>query len=97
MPLIVMDVDEQWGQLIVTNEFGAVENPPRRFRRQPIGSDPDFRIHISDRLLEIHDGPFLELGLKGIVGQMIQLPQRREDRPNPDRLAFRFEQFKKCA
>ncbi len=64
MPLIVMDVDEQWGQLIVTNEFGAVENPPRRFRRQPIGSDPDFRIHISDRLLEIHDGPFLELGLR---------------------------------
>jgi len=24
-----------------------------------IGVDPDFRIHVSDRLLEIHDGPFL--------------------------------------
>jgi hypothetical protein len=40
-----------------------------------IGIDPDFRIHVSDRLLEIHDGPFLELGFKGIVGQLIQLPQ----------------------
>jgi hypothetical protein len=30
-----------------------------------IGIDPDFRIHVSDRLLEIQDGPFLELGLKG--------------------------------
>jgi putative restriction endonuclease len=39
-----------------------------------IGIDPDFRIHVSDRLLEIHDGRFLELGLKG-------------DRRNVDRIA----------
>jgi hypothetical protein len=62
-----------------------------------IGIDPDYRIHVSDRLLEIHDGPFLELGLKGIVGQVIQLPRRFEDRPDGDRLALRFEQFKKSA
>jgi putative restriction endonuclease len=30
-----------------------------------IGIDPDFRIHVSDRLLEIRDGPLLDLGLKG--------------------------------
>jgi predicted restriction endonuclease len=24
-----------------------------------IGIDPDFRIHVSDRLLETHNGPFL--------------------------------------
>src|ERR1700747_555868 len=36
-----------------------------------IGVDPDYRIHVSDRLLEIHDGPFLSLGLKGIVGKLI--------------------------
>jgi hypothetical protein len=33
-----------------------------------IGIDPDYRIHVSDRLLEIRDGPFIELGLKGIAG-----------------------------
>ena len=59
--------------------------------------DPNFRIHVSDRLLEIHDGPFLELGLKGIVGQVIQLPRRNEDRPDRGRLARRFEEFKKAA
>jgi hypothetical protein len=47
--------------------------------------------------LEIHDGPFLELGLKGIVGQVIDRPRRLEDRPDRDRLALRFEQFKKAA
>ena len=36
-----------------------------------IGIDPDYRIHVSDRLLEIHDAPFLELGLMGIVVQVI--------------------------
>jgi hypothetical protein len=27
--------------------------------------DPDYQIYVFDRLLEIRDGPFLELGLKG--------------------------------
>jgi len=39
-----------------------------------IGIDPDYRIHVYARLLEMHDGPFLELGLKQIVGRVIQLP-----------------------
>jgi len=29
-----------------------------------IGIDPDFQIHVSDGLLDLHDGPFLEPGLK---------------------------------
>ena len=62
-----------------------------------IGIDPDFGIHVSDRLLEIHDGPFLELGLKGIRGSQIALPRRSVDHPDRDRLALRFEQFKKSA
>ena len=41
-----------------------------------IGVDPDYRIHVSDRLLEIPDGPFLELGLKRNAGQLIRLPRR---------------------
>ena len=39
-----------------------------------IGVDPDYRTHVSDPLLEIHDGPFLELGLKGIAGTLIDRP-----------------------
>jgi len=62
-----------------------------------IGIDADFRIHVSDRLLEIHDGPFLELGLKGIAGTLIDRPRRHEDHPDRKRLALRFEQYKKAA
>ena len=52
-----------------------------------IGIDPDYRIHVSDRLLEIHDGP-----LKVIARTLIDRPNRIEDRPERDRLAIRFEQ-----
>jgi hypothetical protein len=50
--------------------------------RRLIGVDPDYRVHVSDRLLELHDGPFLELGLKKIGGQLIKLPRRAADYPD---------------
>jgi putative restriction endonuclease len=94
---IVMDAHEQLGQPIVPNGLPLTKIHHAAFDTHLIGIDPDFRIHVSDRLLEIHDGPFLELGLKGIRGQAIQLPRRTEDRPDRDRLAERFEQFKMAA
>jgi putative restriction endonuclease len=70
---IVMDADEQLGQPIVSNGLPLTKIHHAAFDSHLIGVDPDFRIHVSDRLLEIHDSPFLELGLKGIVGQVIEL------------------------
>jgi putative restriction endonuclease len=94
---IVMDVHEQLGQPIVPNGLPLTKIHHAAFDAHLIGIDPDFRIHVSDRLLKIHNGPFLELGLKGMLGQAIQLPRRTEDRPDRDRLAQRLEQFKKAA
>jgi len=94
---IVVDADEQFGQPIIPNGLPLTKLHHAAFDAHLIGIDPDYRIHLSDRLLEIHDGPFLELGLKGIAGQVIQLPRRSLDRPDRDRLAIRFEEFKKAA
>ena len=79
-------------------EWLAVDqNSSCGFRCSTDRDRPRFPHHVSNRLLEIHDGPFLELGLKGIVGQVIQVPRRSVDRPDRDRLARRFEDFKKAA
>jgi putative restriction endonuclease len=94
---IVMNAGEQLGQPVISNGLPLTKLHHAAFDAHLIGIDPDFRIHVSDRLLEIHDGPFLELGLKGIVGQLIRVPRRSEDRPDRDRLAVRFEQFKQAA
>ena len=61
---IVVDADEQLGQPIVSNGLPLTKLHHAAFDAHLIGIDPDYRIHVSDRLLEIHDGPLLELGLK---------------------------------
>jgi hypothetical protein len=55
--------------------------------------DPDYRLHVSDRLLAQNDGPMLE-SLKRISGELIHPPRREKDLPDRDRLALRFERFK---
>ena len=54
--------------------------------------DPDYRLHVSDRLLAQNDGPMLE-ALKRLHGNTIHLPSRTKDRPDRDRLALRFERL----
>jgi hypothetical protein len=68
---IVMDADEQLGQPIVSNGLPMTKLRHAVVDSHLIGIDSDYRIHVSDRLLEIHYRPFLELGQKGIVGQVI--------------------------
>jgi hypothetical protein len=61
-----------------------------------IGIDPDYRRHVSERLLGQNDGPMLD-ALKGLNGVTIHLPARVKDRPDRDRLALRFERYKSVA
>jgi putative restriction endonuclease len=94
---IVVDGHEQLGQPVVTNGLPLSKIHHAPFDAQLIGIDPDFRIHVSDRLLDLHDGPFLEQGLTAMAGRLIRLPRRKEDYPDKERLALRFEQFRKSA
>ncbi len=57
-----------------------------------IGIDPDYRLHVSERLRGQNDGPMLE-ALKRLHGGTIHLPNRAKDLPDRDRLALRFERF----
>ena len=59
-----------------------------------IGIDPGFRIHISEQLLSMNDGPMLEHGIKAMNGGAILLPNRKIDRPSRDRLEARYELFR---
>jgi putative restriction endonuclease len=94
---IVIDGHEQLGQPVVSNGLPLTKLHHAAFDANLIGIDADLRIHVADRLLEIHDGPFLELGIKSIRNTQIVLPRRRADSPDMDRLALRFEQFRRAA
>ena len=62
---IVVDANEELGQPIVSNGLPLTKLHHTAFDAHLIGIDPDYRIPVSDRLLEIDDGPFLELVLEG--------------------------------
>ena len=51
-----------------------------------IGINPDYKIHISEALLSINDGPMFEFGVKALAGRSIRLPLRCGDNPDRDRL-----------
>jgi putative restriction endonuclease len=90
---IIKDADERLGQPVVPNGIPLSKIHHAAFDAHLIGIDPDFRVHVSERLLARHDGPFLE-ALKGLRGGTLRRPLRPQDAPDRDRLAMRFEEFK---
>jgi putative restriction endonuclease len=84
------------GPPVVTNGLSMCSIHHRAFDMDLVGISPDYRVHVSSRLLEEDDGPMLET-LKHAHGQPIELPRRRKEHPDPDRLAVRFERFGSAA
>lgn len=93
---IVADTNERWGQPVISNGIPLSKIHHAAFDAHLIGIDPDYRLHVSQRLLEQNDGPLLE-ALKRQDGQRIHLPRRRDDYPDRDRLAERFDGFRSAA
>ena len=90
---IVADRDELLGQPVVPNGIPLSKIHHAAFDAHLIGIDPDYRLHVSERLLRQNDGPMLE-ALKRLNGGTICFPDRERDRPDRERLAQRFERFK---
>ena len=93
---IAPDTHEQLGQPVVPNGIPLSKIHHAAFDAHLIGIDPDYRLHVSDQLLDKQDGPLLET-LKQLEGGMIHFPSRQADWPDRDRLAMRFESFKAAA
>ena len=90
---IIEDKHEQLGQPVVQNGIPLAKTHHAAFDAHLIGVDPDFKIHVSRRILTQKDGPTLE-ALKRLHSNRIYLPARGKDMPDRDRLKARFEVFK---
>ena len=93
---IVPDRDPELGQPVAANGLLLSKIHHAAFDQHLIGITPDYQLKVSARLLEQHDGPMLAL-LKELGGRSIRLPRRPQDRPDPERLALRYEQFRAAA
>jgi putative restriction endonuclease len=88
---IVGDADE-FGEPEVSNGLSLCSIHHRAFDRDLVGVAPDLRVHVHRRLLDDEDGPMLDL-LKAFDGASIAVPTSKKLRPDPERLAVRFERF----
>jgi putative restriction endonuclease len=93
---IIADGNEKLGQPIVQNGIPLSKIHHAAFDAHLIGVDPDFGVHVSERLLAQQDGPLLE-SMKRLHHGVLHLPKRLQDYPDRDRLAQRFELFKLAA
>jgi putative restriction endonuclease len=87
---------EESGEPVISNGLSLCSIHHRAFDQNLVGVTPDYRVHVSRRLLEDEDGPMLQL-LKAFHAQPIEVPSRRVWRPDRERLSERFERFRVAA
>ena len=90
---IIPDANLELGQPVISNGLLLSKIHHAAFDSHLIGIDPDYGLHVSKRLLDQNDGPTLD-ALKQLKDKKLRLPKRREDYPDKDRLALRYEEFK---
>lgn len=90
---IIPDADPEFGQPVIPNGLLLSKIHHAAFDSHLIGIDPDYGLHVSKRLLDQNDGPTLE-ALKQLGGRKLRLPKRKQDYPDRERLAVRYEEFK---
>lgn len=93
---IVPDGHER-GQPVVVNGLSLCKLHHASYDQDLVGIDADYRVHVNAELLLEKDGPMLKHGLQEMHGRSIEIPARRSDRPDRDRLALRFERFRSAS
>jgi putative restriction endonuclease len=89
---ITEDADER-GAAITSNGLALCAIHHLAYDRHVLGIDPGGVVHIAARVLEEQDGPMLREGLQGFHNRSITVPIRVDDRPDPSRLAERYQRF----
>ena len=83
------------GNPVVPNGLSLCRLHHAAFDGNLIGLRPDLRVEIRADILDEEDGPMLLHGLQGFQGVPIGLPRRAELHPDRERVAERYERFRK--
>jgi len=89
---IIGDGDKA-GDAVVSNGMSLCKIHHAAYDQNLLGITPDYRVQLNTSLLEEIDGPMLLHGLQEMHGRPLALPRSRRDRPDPSRLATRFQEF----
>ncbi len=84
------------GEAVVNNGLALCKLHHAAFDRHFVGIRADYRVEVRADIRGESDGPMLRHGLQGLHGQRIQLPRAAEWKPDPERLARRYERFREA-
>lgn len=94
---IIGDADAK-GVPVVSNGMALCAIHHRAFDSLLVTLDPDYRVRVSERLLEDEDGPMLERGIKDFhMKEAMYIPKRHQDKPNREALEERLAEFEKAS
>lgn len=85
------------GDPIVCNGLSLCALHHGAFDRNIVGLRPDYVIEVRPDILRERDGPTLAHAIQGLHGQSIILPKAIAQRPDPERLALRYGQFRQAS
>ena len=85
--------DSEGGEASVRNGIAMSTFHHTAYEADLLGIDPDGKIHLSDRITAVRDGPMYDHGLLRLEGLNMRFPLYEEHRPNRDFLAMKFERF----
>lgn len=89
---IIPDADVGDSQLI-NNGIALSNLHHRAYDRGLVGIDPDYRIHVSEQLLQNEDSNFIKRAIKAYDQKSLILPSNANYLPNKDALALRYDEF----
>ena len=78
---------------VVPNGMALCKIHHAAFDRSFLGITPDLIVRINQRLLDEVDGPMLKHGLQEMHGSTISVPTKQADKPDPERLERRYQDF----
>lgn len=86
---------QEGGDPIVPNGLSLCKIHHAAYDRNLLGISADYSVHLDAHLLTEIDGPMLRHGLQEMHGRVLILPSHLADRPDQERLALRYEEFKR--
>ena len=90
---IIADSEEQ-GAPVISNGIAFCKLHHSAFDANIMGVRPDYVIEVREDVLREVDGPMLIHGLQGWNGKELRVPRRAALRPDPTRLAERYDAFR---
>jgi putative restriction endonuclease len=85
------------GDPVVPNGLSLGKLHHAAFDGNLLGVRPDTRIEVARRILDEGDGPMLVHGLQHFHSTKLVTPSQTRWRPDPDRLAEGFEEFRRAS